>query len=181
MTNILANPLSVIFNQSFKTSCLPKTGKHSIISPIHKKGVNYRPVLLTCIPCRVMESIIKDVIMNYLSENNIISPSQHAFQKSIFYWLSAVRMYERLDCCCWIWPVYRLMLPWFCSAYDTVSIPKLLYKLNCYGFRGLLLSWLGAFLESITFCVRVNKENSNNNIQICRLHSLIQLAHCVSS
>ena len=53
---------------------------------MHKKGdpsvfSNHRPVSLKCIPCRVMERVIKDVMMNYLTVNNIISPSQHAFQK----------------------------------------------------------------------------------------------------
>ena len=42
---------------------------------------NYRPVSLTCIPCKVMDSIIKHIMMNFLTVNNIISPSQHAFHK----------------------------------------------------------------------------------------------------
>ena len=131
-----------------------------------------------------MESIIKDVMTNYLTVNNIILPSQHAFQKGHFTgfqlleclndWTAAVESGLCIDVCCLD----------FARVYHTVSIQKLLYKLNSYGYRGLLLSWLGVFLESRTFCVRVNGENSINNIQIrpiVELHRVLQLAHCVSS
>ncbi len=49
---------------------------------LQKKGTkgdpgNYRPVSLTSVPCKILESIIKDKIMDHLLENNLISDSQH--------------------------------------------------------------------------------------------------------
>ena len=54
------------------------------VTPINKKGPkgepgNYRPVSLTSVPCRILESIIKDNLMEYLAENNLIRESQHGF------------------------------------------------------------------------------------------------------
>jgi hypothetical protein len=54
------------------------------VVPIFKKGArgdpgNYRPVSLTSVPCKLLESIIKDDIMNHLISNNIIKNSQHGF------------------------------------------------------------------------------------------------------
>jgi hypothetical protein len=54
------------------------------VTPIFKKGTkcdpgNYRPVSLTNFPCKIMESIIKDRIMNHLLANNLIKESQHGF------------------------------------------------------------------------------------------------------
>ena len=45
--------------------------------PIFKKGTktapgNYRPVSLTCISCKIMESIVKDDIMSHLSRNKLV-------------------------------------------------------------------------------------------------------------
>ena len=40
---------------------------------------NYRPISLTCILCKVMESIIRDAMIEFLLTNKLISPSQHGF------------------------------------------------------------------------------------------------------
>ena len=50
---------------SFELSSLPDIWRVAVVSPIFKKGLsfdvrNYRPISLTCIVCKVMESIVKD-------------------------------------------------------------------------------------------------------------------------
>ena len=40
---------------------------------------NYRPVSLTCVLCKVMESLIRDVIVEHLSSHSLIRSSQHGF------------------------------------------------------------------------------------------------------
>ena len=54
------------------------------MTPIFKKGAkgdpgNYRPVSLTSVPCKILESIVKDRIMDHLMENKLIRESQHGF------------------------------------------------------------------------------------------------------
>ena len=61
----IALPLKLIFDMSIKTKTLPKDWRSGNISPIYKKGKkcyvnNYRPVSLTCILCKILESIIRD-------------------------------------------------------------------------------------------------------------------------
>ena len=63
---------------------LPQDWKCAHVTPIHKKGgrnvvSNYRPVSLTSIFSKMMESLIKDHIMNYLTRYNLISPYQFGF------------------------------------------------------------------------------------------------------
>ena len=60
----LAYPLSVIFTTLYASSCIPDKWHLAIVGPIIKKGSpsdpsNYRPVSLTCVLCKVMESIIE--------------------------------------------------------------------------------------------------------------------------
>jgi hypothetical protein len=52
--------------------------------PIYKKGAksdpgNYRLVSLTSVPCKLLESIIKDKLIDHLLENSLIYDSQHGF------------------------------------------------------------------------------------------------------
>ena len=71
----LVKPLTIIFRESMRTSEIPEDWRKAKVTPIYKKGPkgdpgNYRPVSLTSIPCRMLESIIKDKLMEYLANNN---------------------------------------------------------------------------------------------------------------
>ena len=54
------------------------------MTPILKKGSkgspgNYRPVSLTCVLCKVMESLLRDAIVEHLVANKLIRDTQHGF------------------------------------------------------------------------------------------------------
>ena len=42
---------------------------------------NYRPVSLTCVPCKLLEHIVCSNIMAHLNEHKLLSDKQHAFRK----------------------------------------------------------------------------------------------------
>ena len=42
---------------------------------------SYRPVSLTCIPCKLLEHIVCSNIMAHLDEHGLLSDRQHAFKK----------------------------------------------------------------------------------------------------
>ena len=55
------------------------------VTPLFKKGDksnpgNYRPISLTSVVCKLMESILRDKIVEFLEKNNIIRDSQHGFR-----------------------------------------------------------------------------------------------------
>ena len=83
-SSVIAEPLSKIFTLSYDTGLLPNEWKMAHVVPIFKKGDrtqcgNYRPVSLTSIPCKVMESIIKDVLLKHLETNNLLCKQQNGF------------------------------------------------------------------------------------------------------
>ena len=76
----IAKPLSYIYRKSLNSGVVPADWRNAKVTPIFKKGPkgepgNYRPVSLTSIPCRMLESLIKDDMMAHLAENNLIRDS----------------------------------------------------------------------------------------------------------
>ena len=64
-------PLCSIFNRSLQDSSVPKDWKIANVTPIFKKGPklsagNYRPVSLSSQVGKIMESCMKDIIIEHL-------------------------------------------------------------------------------------------------------------------
>ena len=45
-------------------------------------SVNYRPVSITSVICKLLEAIIRDDMMDFLIKNKLLNPSQHGFLKA---------------------------------------------------------------------------------------------------
>ena len=72
---LVAEPLAIMFQESFQSAILPSDWKSANIVPIFRKGDktdqnDYRPVSVTPVPCKIMESIIKDSITDNLKPTN---------------------------------------------------------------------------------------------------------------
>ena len=83
----LARPLSIFFSSSLEFGVVPADWKDAGITPLFKKGKksdpqNYRPISLTSLVCKVLESLIKDSILSHLSKFSLIRSSQHGFTKN---------------------------------------------------------------------------------------------------
>ena len=73
-----------IFTKSLRSGLLPQDWKTGYIVPIFKKGSktkvnNYRPVCLTSVVIKLLESIVRDALFSHISQNNLFSDSQHGF------------------------------------------------------------------------------------------------------
>ena len=60
LADIIARPLSIIFEKSWRTGDVPEDWRKANVTPIYKKGSrenpgNSRPISLTSIPGKVME------------------------------------------------------------------------------------------------------------------------------
>ena len=61
--------------------------KEANIIPLFKKGsinksAKYRPVRLTSLICKLLETIIRDHIIDFLIKLKLINPSEHGFLKA---------------------------------------------------------------------------------------------------
>ena len=140
-----------LFQQSIDTGEIPKEWSLANICPLFKKGdrslaCNYRPVSLTCIPCKLLEHIVCSNIMAHLDEHELLSDRQHTFRK----WLSCE---TQLTTVINDWAkildkkgqVDTFVLD-FEKAFDTPPHELLKSKLFSYGIGGTTLNWINAFL-----------------------------------
>ncbi|KGL88008.1 RNA-directed DNA polymerase from mobile element jockey, partial [Charadrius vociferus] len=77
LADVIARPLSIIFERSWGTGEVPEDWRKADITPIFKKGKkedpgNYRLVSLTSVPGKVMEQLILDVISKHVEEQEVI-------------------------------------------------------------------------------------------------------------
>ena len=81
----LAPSLSIIFQQSFYSSNIPAMWRMAMVYPVFKKeskdrAAHYRPISLTCIACKIMESIVRNAIFDHLVVNSLFCPAQYDFR-----------------------------------------------------------------------------------------------------
>ena len=86
LVDVLAKPLSVVFERSWGTGEVPKDWEGANVTPGFRKGEkqdlgNYRPVSLTSIPRKVVEQFIMEVISRHAEDKKVIRNSQHGFTK----------------------------------------------------------------------------------------------------
>jgi hypothetical protein len=161
----LAYPLSLIFNVSFQSSKIPEIWKMAIVTPIHKKGPkskvdNYRPISLTCISCKVMESVICEEVVKFLDSRNIIASEQHGFlskKSTVTQMLHCMNEWTKLIDKNQLIDALYLDLA---KAFDSVSHSKLLTLLSKLGIKGNLHNWIRAFLSDRIQKTRVNRSFS---------------------
>jgi hypothetical protein len=158
----IAFPLSILFEYSMRSAQIPKIWKTALVHPIFKKGnrsltSNYRPISLTSVSCKVMESIISDCLMSYLLRNNLLSKDQFGFVPgrstctnllaTLNDWTLESDNNESIDA------IYIDLA----KAFDTVSHKKLMLKLHAYGIHYELYHWIEAFLKGRTQATCVGK------------------------
>lgn len=167
IANIICHPLSAIFNLSFSCGKLPAAWKTARVIPIYKKGdaadpANYRPIALTCIPCKAMERIVRDCMLSFIEKYQIIDSNQFGFlphRSTVLQLLAVMEEWTRsIDLGI---PVDVVFVD-FAKAFESVVHQKLLTKLEHYGFTGPLLKWIEDFLINRTHHVVVGSNTSHN-------------------
>jgi len=160
-------PLTIILNKSLTSGILPNTWKCANITPIHKKGAknlpaNYRPISLTTVIGKILESIVRDKLVDHCMLYNLFSDAQHGFVPGRSCMTQLLTVMEdwtlALDNSHSIDSVYLD----FQKAFDTVPHQRLLHKLSAYGVGRSLRDWLQNFLTERSQCVVLNGMTSTS-------------------
>ena len=84
--DILADPLTKLFQASIDEEKVPDEWKIANITAIHKKGPkssasNYRPISLTSVTSKIMEKLVRDALLDHMNNNHLFTKHQHVFRK----------------------------------------------------------------------------------------------------
>ena len=146
----LAIPLSHIFRESLDNGSVPDDWRRAKVSPLFKKGRtchanNYKLVSLTSQIVKVMESIVRDAVVQHRDRFNLISDSRHRFLKgflcvtnllSLEFVTNNVNNRMNVD----------IVFLDFAKAFDKVPHLRLLLKLSALGMDGAIKDWIKAWL-----------------------------------
>jgi len=145
-----APPVScILFNQSVNEGDVPLGWRSANVTPIFKIGnrnlpENYRPVSLTSQLSKVMESIIRDIIISHLDRHKLID-TQHGFRKGRS---CTTNILEFLDMVINVisqkGSVDVIFLD-FAKTFDKVPHRCLLAKLQAHGIDGQVVRWVASW------------------------------------
>ena len=142
-------------------SAVPHDWRNANVTPLFKEGKrtipqNYRPVSLTSQVSKLMESIIRDCIIEHLKEHKLVKGSQHGFVSgkscltNLLLFLEEVTQYIDKG-----YPVDVIYLD-FAKAFDKVPHQRLLLKMKAHGITGDVCNWIEAWLKNRQQRVVVN-------------------------
>lgn len=156
----IVSPLTHLFNLSLSTGTFPDSWKMAVVCPVYKGGLrqsidNYRPISLLGVFSKILEKLVNNRLIKFVESCQLISPRQFGFRRgkstedavSLLTSIIASQL-DKKQCSVGIF----LDLA---KAFDTVSAPILLKKLENMGIRGIALDWFSSYLCERRQCVRV--------------------------
>ena len=132
------------------------------MTALFKKGKkcdpgNYRPVSLTCILCKVLESFIRDAIVNHMNDMSLYSKHQHGFRQNRSCVTQLLEVIEDFTSMIEEGNNFDVIYLDFSKAFDSVPHERLLLKMQTYGIAGNVLTWVEGFLKDRVQRVRVGE------------------------
>ena len=160
LLKICSSSITPILRKLFVTSLsqgkLPTSWKQANISPVHKSGntsslTNYRPIALTSVVCKIMETLITNAIKRHISDYCLLNANQHGFVKGrscVTQLINVTHTWLRLLDKPSPPKIDAIFLD-FAKAFDMMPHDILLRKLNSRFFiSGQLWSWIQSFLTN---------------------------------
>ena len=155
-----------ICNLSLNQGTVPEDFKLACVTPIYKgKGLkselgNYRPIYVISHISKILEKIVKDQIMDFLTDQNLVTEYQMAYirgrstQSAINFltnhWLNIDNGLYTTAC-------LIDLSKWF----DCVNSDILLQKLTKYAINGIPLNWFRSYLSNRKQVVYFNNKISS--------------------
>jgi hypothetical protein len=149
----VAGPLAKIYRKSLDSGIVPADWKKAKVVPIFKKGAksdpgNYRPVSLTSVPCKILESLIKDAMMKHLETEKLIKDSQHGFMPGRSCTSNLTIFMNELTKAVDDGKAADVFYLDFAKAFDKVAHKRLIIKVEAKGIDGKISRWLEEWLKN---------------------------------
>ncbi|KAJ8714534.1 hypothetical protein PYW07_002759 [Mythimna separata] len=164
--NILIPHLTYICNLAFSSGTFPNAFKLAVVHPIHKGGDrnrlnNYRPISILPTLSKLLERLMNNRLVKFLNQNHILSSSQYGFRSGISTNNAVLDLTNtivtKLDEKQKVIGVFLDLA----KAFDTISVPTLIAKLERIGIRGTQLSLFSSYLTGRRQCLRIGDWTSD--------------------
>ena len=162
----LSPTLTKIINLGYITNTFPDIMKSAIIKPIYKEDdtnnfKNYRPIAILPTLSKLFERAATNQLTEFLEENKILSPLQHAYRKNhstITCLAEALNyIYTQLD----KKKHTAIALLDLSKAFDSINHELLLRKLITLGLQNTSIEWINSYLTNRTQCTKLRQYTSS--------------------
>ena len=140
-----------------------KIGGYKVYALDWSRAVNYRPISLTSILCRLMESFVRDKFIAQLQVLKLLTCKQLGFISGRS---TNTQLLTYLDKCVKSiaeGSVIDTIYLDFAKAFHTVPHHRLTVKLQAFSIKGNILNWIMAYLSGRSQIVTVNGEKSKSS------------------
>ena len=163
--DILTIPITQLCNLSIKFSYFPKDCKLAKLKPLYKKGTktdpeNFRPISLLAIVSKIIEKVIHDQTMNYLTENSILYRHQSGIRKNHSTDTSLAYLTDKILTGFDSGVFTGVILIDLQKAFDTINHDILLRKMSALRFSDRSINWFQSYLSNRSFRVNVQGKYS---------------------
>lgn len=153
-----------MFNYSLTHAEMPTVWKTAVITPIPKIKEptmlqHYRPISILPFLSKVLERIVSDQIINYLTENELLDPCQFAYKRNSSTQTCIIRMLDDVRQAIDDRRVTVSIFFDFSKAFDRVRHDILINKLRVIGFSCTVIRWITSYLKERTQEVHDNFED----------------------
>lgn len=156
----LVPPLTYICNRCIQTGTFPDALKKAIILPIYKSGNkdcvnNYRPISILPSISKIIEKILNKQLKGFLNKHRIIAKNQYGFKAGVSTEDAVLDLTQfvarELDGGSKCMGIFLDLS----KAFDTVSVPKLLTRMERLGVRGTALEMFKDYLKNRSQLVKI--------------------------
>ena len=180
-----------IINTCLTNSDFPDSWKHSIVHPIYKSGdpsnpSNFRPISIVPVLAKIVERVVQRQLYFYLSNNHLLSPTQHGFRPRHSTETALVSVADRILAATDRGEISLLCLIDLSKCFDIIDHSILLLKLQQYGVdTSWFVSYLSGHTQTVSFTDKTGTKHLSkslpNNIGIFQGSSLGPLLYCLFS
>lgn len=138
-------------NLCFEQGIFPPALKCAIITPVHKSGdkntpCNYRPISVLTAISKIIEKLMNSRLVSYLNRNDILSSTQYGFRQGVSTEDAVATLASRIVTQVDSGKKCVVVFLDLKNAFDTVSIPILVHRLEEIGIRSTQLQLFGDYL-----------------------------------